>query len=63
MPKMIIKPTLNLENIRCFLYGYGTNDGWEKEALYKIPALNRGISGHEPERIKNRRDFLWASLG
>lgn len=63
MPKMIIKPTLNLENIRCFLYGYGTNDGWEKEALYKTPALNRGISGHEPERIKNRRDFLSAHFG
>lgn len=63
MPKMKIKLSLNLENIRCFLYGYGMNDEGDEKEIYEKPALREPVSGCNPDEIKKRIDFIKIHFG
>lgn len=50
--------SLNLDNIRCFLYGPGTNDNCENTPMYSQPVLDNPTNDQIPVSIKNRSFFI-----
>lgn len=63
MKKMLIKRALNLDNVRCFLYGCGSNDVCENEEMYARGALYQWISGGNPVKAADRLTFLQYHFG
>lgn len=61
MPK--IHFALNLDNIRCFLYGYGDHETDDGSGRYYIPALCTDSMAEKPTPILNRRAFIKCHFG
>lgn len=61
MPK--IRLALNLDNIRCFLYGYGIHEIDNGSNRYSTAALHAGIQEVNPAPIRNRKDFIKCHFG
>ena len=58
-----IRPMLNLDNIRCFLYGYGEHETDDGTNRYAKAVLSIAVNGHEAQPILNRRIFLKKHFG
>lgn len=61
MPK--IRFALNLDNIRCFLYGYGVHEIDDGSNRYSTAALRTGVPELNPTPIRNRKDFIKCHFG
>lgn len=58
-----IRPMLNLDNIRCFLYGYGEHEIDDGTSRYAKAVLYIAVNGHEAQPILNRSIFLKKHFG